>query len=160
MTDVFTVEKRSEVMSKIKGSNTGPERAVRSMLHRLGYRFTLNNKHLPGKPDIVLPKYSTVIFVHGCFWHRHRGCKYAYTPKTRVEFWTKKFEENKRRDRLVTAELKNLGWKVMVVWECEIADISLHSESIKNHFSQVLENTVRTMRLREMTLPPRKECYK
>lgn len=120
MVDIFTPSKRSEIMSRIKGGNTKPERAVRSMLHNMGYRFRLNRKDLPGKPDIVLPRYNTVIFVHGCFWHRHAGCKYAYFPKSRAEFWHKKFESNIVRDRGVTIALENLGWQVIVVWECEL----------------------------------------
>ncbi len=86
----------------------------------MGFRFRLHRKDLPGKPDIVLPKYKTVIFVHGCFWHRHKGCKYAYTPKSRQEFWKKKFEDNSKRDKDVIDELKMLGWKVIIIWECEI----------------------------------------
>lgn len=99
MTDVFTPEKRSDVMSRIKGRNTKPELVVRSLLHRMGYRFRLHRTDLPGKPDIVLPRYRTVIFVHGCFWHRHKGCRLAYTPKSRMEFWSTKFESNMIRDK-------------------------------------------------------------
>lgn len=106
-------------MSRIRGKNTEPERIVRSALHRAGFRFRLHVKDLPGKPDIVLPKYRTVIFVHGCFWHRHPGCRYAYTPKTRVSFWKRKFAENVRNDRLARRRLARLGWKVLVVWECQ-----------------------------------------
>ncbi len=114
---------------------------VRSLLHRMGYRFRLHRKDLPGNPDIVLPKYKTVIFVHGCFWHRHKGCKYAYTPKSRTEFWNTKFEKNIARDKQVRKELKKLGWKVMVVWECRSTDIkhleqfihkSLYTQNDKN----------------------------
>ena len=94
MVDNLTQEKRSWNMSRIKDKNTKPELVVRSILHRMGYRFRLHRKDLPGKPDIVLPKYKTVIFVHGCFWHRHKGCKYAYQPKSRVDFWQKKFKGN------------------------------------------------------------------
>ena len=89
------------------------------MLHQMGYRFRLHRKDLPGKPDIVLPKYETVIFVHGCFWHRHPGCQFAYTPKSRVDFWKKKFDRNVERHEEVDAELFELGWKVLVIWECE-----------------------------------------
>ena len=110
-------------MSRIRGKDTTPELAVRSALHRLGYRFRLHRRDLPGRPDIVLPKYGTVIFVHGCFWHRHARCKYAYTPKSRVEFWHHKFQQNVERDRRVQRELRRLGWKVIVVWECETANL-------------------------------------
>lgn len=122
MTDVFTITKRTEVMSRIKSRDTQPERTVRSMLHRLGYRFRLHRADLPGKPDIVLPRYKTVIFVNGCFWHRHEGCRFAYTPKTRIDFWQKKFSENVFRDQRVQESLVASGWKVIVVWECELRD--------------------------------------
>ena len=110
-------------MSRIRGKDTKPERIVRSLLHRMGYRFTVNgpkNRKLPGRPDIVLPKYRTVVFVHGCYWHRHEGCRLAYNPKSRVEFWEKKFADNVARDERNEIRLKEAGWKVVVVWECEI----------------------------------------
>lgn len=122
MTDVFTIIKRSEVMSRIKSRDTQPERAVRSLLHRLGYRFRLHRADLPGKPDIVLPRYKTVIFVNGCFWHRHEGCRFAYTPKTRIDFWQKKFSENVFRDQRAQESLMASGWKVIVIWECELRE--------------------------------------
>lgn len=121
MADVFTKAKRSEVMGRIKGKDTYPERAVRSMIHRMGYRFRLHRAGLPGKPDIVLPRYKAVILVHGCFWHRHRGCRFAYVPKRRKAFWVEKFDSNVARDRRVIKELGKLGWNVIVVWECELA---------------------------------------
>jgi DNA mismatch endonuclease (patch repair protein) len=117
--DIISREKRSLNMSKIKSKNTRPEIKVRSFLHQLGYRFRLHRNDLPGKPDIVLPKYKTVIFVHGCFWHRHQGCRYAYAPKSRVKFWEEKFQQNVARDRTKTEKLKQSGWFVMVIWECE-----------------------------------------
>ena len=107
-------------MSRIRGKDTKPEKIVRSVLHKDGFRFRLNRKDLPGKPDIVLPKYQSVVFVHGCFWHRHPRCKYAYNPKSRIKFWQKKFSENVERDKLVRKELKKMKWKVIVVWECEL----------------------------------------
>ena len=115
-------EQRSRNMSAIKSKNTKPEIAVRKLLHSMGYRFRLHRKDLPGSPDIVLPKYKTVIFVHGCFWHRHKNCKYASTPKTRQEFWEAKFRENINRDKLNQANLSSKGWKIIIVWECEIKD--------------------------------------
>ena len=115
-------EQRSRNMSAIKSKNTKPEIAVRKLLHSLGYRFRLHRKDLPGSPDIVLPKYKTVIFVHGCFWHRHENCKYASTPKTRQEFWEAKFRENINRDKLNQENLSSNGWKIIIVWECEIKD--------------------------------------
>jgi DNA mismatch endonuclease (patch repair protein) len=123
MTDTISKKKRSWNMSRIRSKNTKPELAVRSLLHRMGYRFRLHKRDLPGKPDIVLPKYKTVIFVHGCFWHRHPRCKYAYRPKSRVNFWQNKFKENIGRDRKNQSELKRLGWKSIVVWECEVAKV-------------------------------------
>lgn len=122
MTDHLTPDRRSWNMGRIRNRNTKPEIAVRSLLYGMGYRFTVNgpkNRSLPGKPDIVLPKYRTVIFVHGCFWHRHRGCKETTTPKTRTEWWQAKFDGNVERDRRNQRELRRMGWKVVVVWECE-----------------------------------------
>ena len=107
-------------MSRIRSSNTKPERMVRSLLHRMGYRFRLNRKDLPGTPDIVLPRHKAVVLVHGCYWHRHPDCRYAYTPKSRVEFWQAKFDANVERDKRVEAELVALGWRVFTVWECEV----------------------------------------
>lgn len=120
MTDVFSKQKRSEVMSRIQSRDTIPERAVRSMLHRKGYRFRLHVRGLPGRPDIVLPRLRTIVFVHGCFWHRHSGCRFAYTPKTRLDFWTNKFESNVTRDLRTRLQLRKLGWRVLTIWECEL----------------------------------------
>lgn len=120
--DTISRTRRSWNMSRIKGKDTSPELIVRSVLHSMGYRFRLHVKTLPGRPDVVLPKWRTVIFVHGCFWHRHEGCKFAYTPKSRLEFWLKKFDENVKRDATQRAKLKAAGWKVRVVWECQTAD--------------------------------------
>jgi len=121
--DRISKEHRSWNMSQIKAKDTRPELVVRSLLHRLGYRFRLHRDDLPGTPDIVLPKYNTVIFVHGCYWHRHSACKYAYTPKSRVDFWQAKFDENVARDKRARRALQELGWKVHVVWECETGDL-------------------------------------
>ena len=123
MADHLTPEQRSWNMAQIKGKNTKPELIVRSLLHRAGYRFTVNgpkNKKLPGKPDIVLPKYKTVIFVNGCFWHRHKGCKGATTPKTRTEWWQKKFDRNVSNDQKNARALRKVGWNIIVIWECEL----------------------------------------
>ena len=119
--DQLTKQHRSWNMSRIRGKDTKPEMRVRSLLHRMGFRFRLHRKDLPGKPDIVLPAYETVIFVHGCFWHRHPGCRFAYTPKSRVDFWQTKFRRNVERHQEVEAELEELGWRVVVIWECETA---------------------------------------
>ena len=124
--DVFTPEKRSEVMSRIRGWDTKPELALRSMLHRMGYRFTVKgpkNKSLPGRPDLVLPKFQTVIFVHGCFWHGHEHCPTSACPSTRREWWTAKIEGNKARDQRVEAELRALGWHVVSIWACALKNV-------------------------------------
>ena len=110
-------------MAAIKSKNTKPEIVVRKMLYALGYRFRLHRKDLPGSPDIVLPKYKKVIFVHGCFWHRHENCKYASTPKTRKEFWNKKFTTNIERDIQIQEKIKNIDWRSVVIWECETKNI-------------------------------------
>lgn len=120
MSDKLTPEKRSWNMSRIKGKDTKIEVEVRKYLFSKGYRFRKNDKRYPGKPDIVLPKYHVAIFVHGCFWHRHEGCKDATTPKTRTEFWLEKFDKNVKNDRIKQEKLRELGWKVIVIWECEI----------------------------------------
>ena len=119
MVDSLSPERRSWNMGRIRARNTRPEIIVRSLLHRMGYRFSLRRNDLPGKPDIVLPKHRTVIFVHGCFFHRHAGCSYASEPKTNAEFWRQKFEANVRRDRRNQNQLRNEGWRVIVVWECQ-----------------------------------------
>ena len=120
--DSISEEHRSWNMSRIRSKDTKPEIMVRSLLHRKGYRFRMHCKNLPGKPDIVLPKYRTAVFVHGCYWHRHPGCKFAYEPKSRVEFWTAKFVDNVERDKRNQDALVALGWRVLVIWECEVAD--------------------------------------
>jgi DNA mismatch endonuclease (patch repair protein) len=120
MADSLTSERRSWNMSRIRGRNTGPELRLRSLLHREGFRFRLHAKQLPGSPDIVLPKYRTVIFVHGCFWHRHPGCRNATMPSTRREFWREKFEGNVSRDLRNQAALEAAGWTVLTIWECEL----------------------------------------
>ena len=114
--------KRSALMRRIRGKDTTPERTVRRMSHSLGYRFRLHRRNLPGTPDLTFPRLRKVIFVHGCFWHRHTGCRRTTTPKTRVEYWRKKFEQNVERDRRNVATLHALGWEVLVVWECETFD--------------------------------------
>ena len=128
-------ELRSRNMSAIKSKNTKPEIKVRKVLHSMGYRFRLHSKDLPGSPDIVLPKHKTVIFVHGCFWHRHENCKYASTPKIRQEFWNKKFTENIKRDSDIQEKIKNLDWRSVVIWECETKNIENLRDKIIDVFS-------------------------
>lgn len=128
--DVFTPEKRSEVMAKIRGWDTKPELALRSLLHRHGYRFTVRgpkNKSLPGRPDLVLPKYRTVIFVHGCYWHGHEHCKHFRLPSSRTEWWTAKIEGNRARDLRNENALRALGWHVVTIWECALKTAATRS---------------------------------
>jgi DNA mismatch endonuclease, patch repair protein len=120
--DVFTREKRSQIMSHVSDKNTKPEIVVRSLLHRMGYRFRLHKKDLPGKPDITLPKYKKVIFVHGCFWHGHTGCSRSKRPATNREFWHEKLDKNIERDKVTVNALNQLGWEVLAVWSCEVKD--------------------------------------
>ncbi len=133
MADQISPEHRSWNMSRIRGKDTKPEKIVRSILHKSGYRFRLHRKDLPGKPDIVLPKYNTIIFVHGCFWHRHKNCRFAYTPKSRKEFWNAKFRDNKRRDKKNQKKLKNLNWRVITIWECQTRNLELIRKIIKKN---------------------------
>jgi len=107
-------------MSRIRSAHTKPEIAVRKFLHARGFRYTLHNKKLPGKPDIVLPKYKTIVFIHGCFWHGHDNCKYYVVPKTRTEWWLNKINTNKNNDSKAVAALKKEGWKIITVWECDL----------------------------------------
>lgn len=117
--DVVTPEQRSRNMSKIKGKNTKPEMIVRSMCHELGLRYRLHRKDLPGTPDLVFPKHRLCLFVHGCFWHRHPGCKYAYTPKSKLDFWLPKLAKNVERDINAQRALEVSGWRVSIIWECQ-----------------------------------------
>lgn len=129
--DRLSKQHRSWNMSRIRDRNTKPEVAVRSLLHRMGFRFRLHAKDLPGRPDILLPKYRTALFVHGCFWHRHPRCKFAYHPKSRIDFWTQKFKGNVARDRKTRAALRGLDWNVIVVWECELRDMDALAERLE-----------------------------
>jgi DNA mismatch endonuclease (patch repair protein) len=119
--DHVNPERRSHIMRLVRPTNTSTEVAVRRILHGLGFRFRLHGEELPGKPDVVLPKWRTVILVHGCFWHRHAKCRKATTPKSRIDFWKEKFGANVKRDKLVKRRLEALGWRVCVVWQCELA---------------------------------------
>lgn len=137
MADVHTPAQRSYNMSRIKGKDTKPEMLVRRFLHSHGFRYKLHDKTLPGKPDIVLPKYKTAIFVHGCFWHGHEGCKYATIPKTRTEWWTKKIHTNTANDLKAIENLQNDGWKTIILWECDLKPTLLETTLtglIKGHF--------------------------
>jgi DNA mismatch endonuclease (patch repair protein) len=124
MADVHNKVTRSFNMSRIKGKNTKPEMLVRRFLFAHGFRYRLNVKTLPGKPDIVLPKYKTVIFINGCFWHGHKGCKYFVIPKTRTEWWLSKIKDTQKRDREAEIQLNVLGWKVITLWECQLKSVT------------------------------------
>ena len=121
MADTLTPAQRSERMSRIRSTGTKPEIILRKALHRIGFRFRLRGRRLPGRPDIVLPKYRTVIFVHGCFWHRHESCNIATTPKSNTDFWMEKFNRNIARDAFVVEQLTVAEWRVLIVWECELS---------------------------------------
>jgi len=123
MADHLTAERRSWNMSRISAKNTKPELAVRSLLHRMGYRFRLHRKDLPGRPDLVLPKYGTVVFVHGCFWHGHKGCPRANIPKSSRSYWIDKLAKNAARDKRNQRKLRKEGWRVLTVWECRTKDL-------------------------------------
>ncbi len=131
---------RSRNMAAIRGKDTAPELAVRRILHAMGLRFRLHRRDLPGRPDIVLPKHRTVVFVHGCFWHRHEVCRYTTTPKTRQEFWQSKFAANVERDSRNRTDLRQLGWRVIVVWECELRQPSELKERLTWLFPQLDQN--------------------
>jgi DNA mismatch endonuclease, patch repair protein len=137
MADVHTKKQRSYNMSRIKGKNTKPEMLVRTFLHANGYRYRLHGgkpaaaKALAGRPDIVLPKYCTVIFVHGCFWHGHKNCKYFVVPKTRTQWWTNKINRNKANDEKAVKALRKDGWKVIVVWECDLKPAKVENTLVK-----------------------------
>ncbi len=120
--DIIDKNERSKLMGRIRGKDTKPELAVRRIAHRLGYRFRLHRKDLSGSPDLVFPGRCKVVFVHGCYWHRHQGCRLAYQPKSNVEFWNRKFAGNVARDRQVVVDLTDQGWKTLVIWECEVND--------------------------------------
>ncbi|EMA2620569.1 TPA: DNA mismatch endonuclease Vsr [Pseudomonas aeruginosa] len=126
-------------MKRVGRENTKPELKVRAKLHVLGLRFRLHRRDLPGTPDIVLTKHRTVIFVHGCFWHRHLGCRYATTPKTRQEYWIPKFEANITRDVRKEAQLRELGWRVLVIWECETRDLPVLEARLRREFDLLPE---------------------
>lgn len=128
--DTRSPEQRRRIMQSVKSKDTGPEMRVRRLLHAMGYRFRLHRKDLPGKPDIVLPRYRTAIFVHGCFWHAH-GCPKGRPPKSRLEYWLPKLERNVERDRTKIEQLESLGWRVLVVWQCETKDADALAERLR-----------------------------
>ena len=136
MADTFTPEQRSAVMARVKNRNTTPEKVVRSLLHNMGYRFRLHRKDLPGSPDIVLPRYKTVIFVHGCFWHGHNGCRRGARPTSNTEFWNVKIDRNIERDHLAVRELEKTGWRVFTLWQCEMKDMGVLRDRLHTFLEQ------------------------
>ena len=140
MADVVDKATRSRMMSGIRSKDTKPEMLVRRELHRRGFRFRLHGKKLPGSPDIVLPKWKTVVFVHGCYWHRHSGCKLAYPVKSNKEFWNSKFEANVRRDANAYAALEEAGWGVIIVWEC--ATRSIDRSELGQEISELIKGNM------------------
>lgn len=131
-------------MAGIRGKDTKPEIAVRQLVHKLGFRFRLHRRDLPGSPDLVFPRLSKVIFVHGCFWHRHPDCRFAYTPKSNADFWKKKFDANTQRDGIAQEALAALGWEVMMVWECEVRNIPMLSQKILTFLSVTPEDQLKS----------------
>ena len=135
--DTISPERRSEIMSRVRSHGTKPEVVVRKLVYGLGYRYRLRCPDVPGKPDLVFKGRKKVVFVHGCFWHRHEGCPNTRTPKSKVNFWRKKFEQNIARDRKVGQELTRAGWKYLIIWECQINDL----EWLKKRIVSFLEDT-------------------
>lgn len=133
--DVVTRARRSAMMAGIRGRNTRPEMAVRRTAHSLGYRYRLHRRDLPGTPDLVFPRLRKVLFVHGCFWHRHAGCRLSYDPKSNQEFWRRKFAANVARDQLARRNLEETGWKVETVWECEIRGATDLAERVERYLA-------------------------
>lgn len=144
MLDSLSPAERSERMSRIKGKNTKPELVVRSLIHRMGYRYRLHGKGLPGRPDLVFASKRKVIFVHGCFWHRHEGCHLARLPKSRLDFWQPKLEANAERDKEVERRLAELGWKVLIIWECEVKEEAVLVSRVRAFLDDTENNNERS----------------
>lgn len=134
MSDHVSPDVRSRIMRSVHSENTGPEMLVRSAAHALGLRFRLHDKKLPGKPDMVLARWRTVIFVNGCYWHRHKGCRKASSPKSNIEFWNKKFDTNVERDKRNYRKLERAGWRVIVIWQCEVKTKADAKKVVAHHF--------------------------
>ena len=148
MSDTLSQIQRSYNMSRIRGKNTKPEILVRKGLHARGFRFRLHNKKLPGSPDIILPKYGVAIMVNGCFWHGHKGCRYATKPKTNIEFWEAKIARNRHRDEVTTAHLEALGWTVITIWECELRTNSQLDDRL-NTLAEEIRRAYETKRIKD-----------
>lgn len=140
MADIYDRNKRSQIMSNISGKETKPEILIRKSLFSKGFRYRKNVQKMPGQPDIVLSKYKTVIFIHGCFWHGHKKCKAAKLPETRKEFWEEKIKSNIARDKRTTNELKQLGWHVITIWQCDISNKEKQTKRLELLRNQITEN--------------------
>jgi DNA mismatch endonuclease (patch repair protein) len=147
--DTFSKEKRSEIMRQVRSTDTFPERIIRSLLHGMGFRFRLHRNDLPGKPDLVLPKYRSVVFVHGCFWHRHPGCPRASTPAENRKYWLPKFDRTVKRDQQTEAELRGRGWNVIIVWECELKEM----EALKHRLNSAITRKQSIYHAQDVPLP-------
>lgn len=158
MPDILTPSQRHKCMSSIRGKNTRPEILVRKGLHARGFRFRLHNRKLPGSPDIVLPKYGVAIMVNGCFWHGHKGCRYATRPKTNVEFWEAKIARNRHRDEVTAAHLEALGWHVITVWECELRGVVKADVRIDSLVEEICQAGILRQKLDEQTKKSRREA--
>ena len=150
MADRLSTQQRHHCMSRIRGKNTKPEILVRKGLHARGFRFRLHNNKLPGSPDIVLPKYGVAIMVNGCFWHGHKGCRYATKPESNVEFWETKIARNRHRDEVTNAHLEALGWHVITVWECELRGESILASRLDELAEEIREAGVAKSKLKEL----------
>lgn len=157
MPDILTSSQRHKCMSRIRGKNTKPEILVRKGLHARGFRFRLHNRKLPGSPDIVLPKYGVAIMVNGCFWHGHKGCRYATKPRTNVEFWEAKIARNRHRDEVTEAHLLALGWHVITVWECELRGADKAAVRIDLLAEEIYQAGILRQKLDEQTKKGRRE---
>ena len=158
MADCLTPEQRHKAMAAIHSSSTKPELKLRRALWRLGFRYRINEKHLPGKPDIVLPKYRTVVFIHGCFWHGHKDCKNYTVPKTNTEFWMAKFARNQERDQEVWRKLEAKGWSVIIVWECQLKKAVL--EETVNHVADEIRHNGEILRCAQKERKKAREEYR
>ncbi len=157
MVDIISVVQRHRIMSAVHSSSTRPELILRHILWRLGYRYRINDKRLPGSPDIVLPKYRTVIFVHGCFWHGHKGCKNYTIPKTNTDFWTAKVARNQERDQEVWRQLEAKGWFVIIVWECQLKKLVL--DKTVDEVVKELGQNAETLRSEKAERKAARDCY-
>ena len=140
MTDTVSPKRRSEIMSNVKGKHTKPEIIVRKFLHAKGFRFRLHSSKLPGKPDLILKKYKTIIFINGCFWHGHENCRIYVMPKTNVDFWREKIDKNMFRDRIIINNLKEMGWNVIILWECTLKKTK-REETLNNLVEKIMSNS-------------------